>query len=1671
MLIEADARGLPGVRIERVGLQRASAGFPLDDVIVHARGAGGVPVTLEIQVKRTVTFAPGDTVFADVVSQIAAAIDKGALADPEHRFAVAIARRSAKIDGAYQDLLTWARQLSRTDFFARVANPGEGNEDMRRFVATFREQLGDTAKPVDDERLWTVLRRFQILPFDFGITGSADHALSVERTTRALDPGSPGNATTLWEWLGTQALDNAAAGGGEINGKDLVDAIASGRQFLLAGRRDFRAASAALAEMTRHALADIDRDIAGVVLPRHGIIKAVHSALDIGRYVEVRGGAGVGKSAVLRHFVEQIEPESRVILLTPNRTVGPGWAVLKDTLHVPGTAREFLSDLAAQGGGILLVDSLDFFSGASGRATVVDLVREAAGIRGFRVIVTARREFGVEEPSWLPANAITQLGAAPPVLVEDLDEAEIEALREGAPQLKTLLADGHPAKAIVRNPYRLARLAALPDHGRGFRSEVGMAEEWWRTGDGPPTGRRERRRVLADLADAALDGKGSIDAREHDSAAIDALIARETVVEIATDQLAFRHDVLREWAGAARLHERNSLENLPIDQPLPSAFSRTMDLAARFALERSGDSQPWSNLLGFLDAGAAHVSWRRPAILALVRSEISGELLERAKDALLVQDGELLREAIHTTLAVESQDGRALLAQAGMDVSVLGGPFFVPSNASWGRLVAFALRNSRILPARALDDVLTLFERFSVATLGATSYTKAIVARVYDWLSIVESERGAPFASSREPGLTTDLTWSQLHGFETDLRRILVSFASSDPEIAKAYLQAVSEREHPEEVIKSLMSYRGQLAQAAPKELADLTLRGLISREARDRGLGRSYRDDVVGYLDSSFLPSSPAQGPFLELLIASPDEGLRLVRTLVDHVVVERSGRADPGYNGYWLAFEDGERFFPWVESYGLSRPYSDPYSVVSALMALEVWGHRRIEAGEDVADVLKDMLGPPGSSAAYLLVAVDLILSHWPKTRTAAVPFVACAQLLGNDRQRLAYDMMPKMDLLGRGDIGPDEPKGIVQLSSLTGRVSRQASLENLLGLFALGEKDASFERLRALQAQAIERLGPPGPEDTFASPSLMALHGFNCTNPANYRPVEGGWMFEAPGEEATITARLAAEHSPRARETAVEQALNAALEQGTSPAMAEHAVEYGRAHMDALGAEGGDERWMQGQTVWSAALVAARDGTPELVAEHEAWIREVFGRANAEAEDPVHRMRDGIRFNPLAIASAGIAYLWVRLGRDEDRRTLLELAARSNPAGAHGFAASYQQIAAADARMPAAILRCALKAAIAPAHRYDCTPEQLSAAKATRADRARTAVDAEIAWLAGSSEEPAWTELPPHDRVHRRSIRIGPARDIEDEDEDKDEVPEEAGGWRFDAQAGALWLKSVAAQMAADQAASLAALVLAYADWTVHANGLGLQVDRELSSAPDEWNTRYYPLMPRIAATLGQSASQAFIEQVIALPDRHFYDAAGHLLLAVDDALFNRGVLPLSEAAWVRSAFAARLIDSAGWRRAGIRIDYSVEHHIGTPIAAMMFNHNNFFKAPSCYVLEAGIDRANSFLPIVQTMFGSGPIFMVLLVMLNLFEVKPNAAHAPFLTDLLLKTLARTEGNAVFWVDHGVGRRAVALLNAYIDLDGALVRDQALRGILGSLIRAGVTEAVALEARLAG
>jgi hypothetical protein len=201
------------------------------------------------------------------------------------------------------------------------------------------------------------------------------------------------------------------------------------------------------------------------------------------------------------------------------------------------------------------------------------------------------------------------------------------------------------------------------------RSEVDMALHWWETADGAPgQNQRERARVLRALAEQALVRAEPLEIKDQPDGAVNALIASETLRDLGGDRVSFRHDVLREWAIGNLLHAKpEKIGQLPLARPASAALARGVELAARTAIERSSDSKAWESLLERLSGADVHGSWRRAALLALVRSEVSPELLTRAAAYLLADRGALLRELIRVVIAVESEPAARLFGSIGMD--------------------------------------------------------------------------------------------------------------------------------------------------------------------------------------------------------------------------------------------------------------------------------------------------------------------------------------------------------------------------------------------------------------------------------------------------------------------------------------------------------------------------------------------------------------------------------------------------------------------------------------------------------------------------------------------------------------------------------------------------------------------------------------------------------------------------------------------------------------------------------------------------------------------------------------------------------------------------------------------------------------------------------------------
>ncbi len=1626
MLLDVHARGLPGCKIHTIQFQRADEGNPLDDVIVKAHDQAGNAATLEVQVKRAITFAPKDGVFAKVALQIKKASETAGFWRSNHQLAIAIARTTERIERSYQDVLTWARNFETSEaFHARLARPKAGNEAMRTFVNTFRQNLADAGGSSDDESVWRLLRRMQILVYDFTATGSASIELMQERAIRALHPSHADQAGKLWTTLTDLALQ-VALNGGERSRDFLIDELK--KSYPLAGHRINLHAMAKLAEDSRDALLDIEDKISGVRLLREKRIEGVHKAIESKRYVEIRGDAGVGKSGVLRHFAEELGTESPLLVFSPNRTPPGGWGRFRDSIGYDGTCRNLLTDLSLSGSAILFIDNLDFFA-PDVQKTVIDFVRTAASVPGITVIATARSDFALTEPNWLPKEELAILGKAAPVFIPDLDDSEVAELREGAARLSQLLSDSHPAKPIVRNLFRLSRLVGRDEDLPWPATEAEMAKQWWTHADGQNDSLlRDRRRVLYRMAEHYLASIVPYDGRAELAGPLDSLIKSGTLRELQHDRVVFRHDVLREWAVANLLAgDPGLITKMSLAKRAPSDLERGIELAARVSIEDAVDAALWLTILLPVNEGGVHDTWRRAVLLSLVRSEISVRILKTATPVLLAEDADLLRRLVRYVLAVEFESFGKSAKARGLELNGTPPQLRVPRNSSAMHLIVILVVIHEHIPAIAVPEVAKLYSAYLMGTVGGDGLAPMILPHLYSWLMLIDTEHEVNPYGFVNRIFDGKLKEYQLNVLEGELRTSFLFFCNRTPQLASDYLKSFHGRTHARETRASILTFRGDLARAAPKELVDFTIETLIRPNIPKRERHGPLPERAFEDTDVKFLPASPAQGPFLELLLASPEEGLRLIRHLVEYEI--RFYREDQ--TDAWavpIVWGGSDKRFPWQDFYYWSRDFgSASATVVSCLMALEAWAHQRIEAGETVEVVLSDVLASPSMSCAVLLVATDIVLSHWPQSALAGIPLFASPELLCLEMSRDHHDNVKIPDLFGLKEI-QKEPIGRATLQSLTDRPARKTNLYKVLSEYTFGPKEAN-ETLRSLLQRASKRLGPPDANSDLGDPRRMALHALNAINPDNWvgrtmpqsdgseRPVI---MYQEPPNEAKQMAPLREKAKPTIDDNMLGLAIQSMLASNTSctPEFLDQARAWASRHESALdkppGFDIGGRDSSTKDSVVTAALLIVRDGALELIKEHGEWIRSIFSRIFVGESDASFVMRTGLAMNPWAIAFVGQSLLLQKDPRPGDLRSLLRFTIRGGYAAAHGFGAVLNLLSAINPLIVPGVLRCAFLAAV----KLDYGWFLSDAGKEKRLKDHEKAIETEMNkvadWLDGFMPAPEWPAFP--------------FREVAEEG---DEHPRSRPSQHVDWQAAAIWLKQAKPHFDPSAYTWPGEIVANYRAWTRDANGAGLEDNDRSDHAPREWNEVYFELEARSLTGQSDEALANTLGSLFAgLPDKSYCACLSTFLLSVDRAYFERGALTASHAVQIRGYLMGRLQQTRlfGWNKD--RDALSVEMHLAPALATLCFNDEGF-RQSKCYLPASFIARADVFLPSLEAFVKVCTSPYLAIMYLNFMEVAPHSEQVPFVAACAGTWLDRFPDSDRFWIEWEFGQRICSIL----------------------------------------
>lgn len=1654
MLTGHEPRGLPGTTIQKVALQRDGEGYPLDDVIVHAHDLSGKSATLEIQVKRSIKFSPQDAVFIKVVKQIAQSANKPEFNDTHYELAIAVAKTTTAIEGSYQDLLTWARKCDADTFTNRFKQEGAANQKMRTFINTFKANLEKADSPSDDETVWKILRRLQIIVFDFTANASVSEELTKERAAAILHPDYSHHSTSLWDSLNTISIDTAA-NGGSLNRDELVQALhRKNSAFQLGSRRNYATTLKLLRESSQHTLDDIKDNIDGIKLLRTDQLEKIRSAFDSGRYVEIRGGSGVGKSGILKHFAEQAFKESVVIVLSPGRTIPHGWSAMRGQLELEGTAHELLIELASNGAAYLFIDNLDFYDEGQ-KKTISDLIREAARIAQFRVMITIREGSDVEENNWLPDDALRELGTSPPIIITELSDSEITELKQASTKLAPLLTHNHPAKSITRNLFKLSRLLTLRLDDPVY-TEADMVRQWWATADGSSEGRIARSRLLRFLAEQSLLNSGAIDVSSQNETALEALISSETLNHLGNDKVAFYHDVLREWSIAGLLDaEPSKMNRIPLHRLAPPDLKRAVELTASIAL-RKKDYEAWTHLFNQVTNDATNKSWGHAVLIALLRSGITTEPLEAHLSFLLSNEGEVLSKLIRIVMAVEVTPARNAAALIKEDTPELPEAFIdswnLPNPQTFYQLMMWihSKIHQQALPAALIPDVTNLYLIWCNGMLGQANSLVIISAQqFYDWLKEIEDAEDASIEAYVEP-FEGHFDSRALNSLKEKLRLSFFTYANRQPTLAAEYLNSIKGRKFSDEIIRDLLKYHGSLAQAAPEQLADFIIDTLIPKPLSEEEYGyHSHSDQREPFNQSyeiSFHPPSANQKIFLDLLIHSEKQGLKVIQQLTSHVInFDTAGTSkESNDDGFMIPFSEGERFFPWRQTYFWAREYRGGCKCVTAgLMALKQWAKILIERGESIDSVFSKIIGTTSQPAAYLLIIADLIIEHWPKTMHAAVPFLACPELLSLDRTNIASDVLGQ-----------------------AGRKLPNKSLNDLIDRYIRPDVSELRERIIIDLKHASKRLGSPPELSDLRHPAFMAAHLLNRLDLNNREEItilsEDGtplndWNYVHPENERKHLQRLTASQAENNISSFMSLIVTSAVEREERLSNEElmQAVDWCQ---DNTIAPNDNENWLP---VVSAAMLLMRDGQSDLKLKHLEWAKSVFSKTPGCTVDDVHRHREGLMFNPKAIAFCGLAYLQEHHANKEVIRHLLDLASDSDPAAAHGFISVVNILHAIDERLLRSIVRCGFQASIKPDKNWDSPEEVYHQQLEQYVSQNKKTVTAELEWLAGDISEPPWPVFPELTPRVKRPIYVGQTFQPEETEIRKDK--------RIDYDAAALWLKALNSLENNPSSTRLLDILNTFQDWTMSANGVGIQ-NPERNIHLMDWNSAYFELLANCVTQIDLDAIDPYLMTVVSLPDEQFFEVIPVFLNTIDKLYFEDRIISGSIALRIRELLAKRFIATKQWERQKNSQEDCIGLEAQSAIGFLFFNYYGALGS-SHYYLEAGHNKLiTNFLPILSRTIQDCPLTITALFSLNLLECEPSPDHYEFCLQITETWLLSYQDSVQFWVEYGVGLRLCIWLQKVITMKTDLLSNSSSRALIekltGFLLSMGISEATALE-----
>jgi hypothetical protein len=597
VLCEAPVRGLPGEFATSVLTQRAAFDAPLDDLIVRGVRQDGRETRLDLQIKNKLSFTEKDEEWAEVLQRAWDTFSQRPFDSTAHRLGVGIGTYNARVNQHYQSVLTWATHSTDDKHFRERIDKGDySHQDKQAFGATVATVLtAHAGRTVTDTELWRFLASFVIVHFDFQ-AGEASHdaASVIDRLRGLLTPDNRTQASRIWDYLVARAGELIPVGGGATRATLIEQLTREG--FVIGAAPSFWRDIAALERESRYALGDIKSSIEDLQLHRAAAYEEVQHALVDGRFVQIDGEPGTGKSALLKELANEACRIGRVLVLKDTRIQPKGWAAHAHVLGVSADLIALLREFGCAGDPILFIDGIDKIVDPAIQITVNDVLKAIVSesmLAAWRVVVTVREQNLRHLETWLDIEALKKLPLRT-VTVKALNDEEMHIVAQRFPRLGPLLNQAGGADIILRRPFFLdamLRLAGRAGTTLLPATEIELLTLWWELGgadrsDFSPA--QHRRNLLMDLAKRLVAAPSrAINVSNLSPEAIGDLRSAGILRDKDLGHsVVFAHDIYEEWVLCELLiREASDLQGFLKNHAESDTLIRPVQLLGTYLLE------------------------------------------------------------------------------------------------------------------------------------------------------------------------------------------------------------------------------------------------------------------------------------------------------------------------------------------------------------------------------------------------------------------------------------------------------------------------------------------------------------------------------------------------------------------------------------------------------------------------------------------------------------------------------------------------------------------------------------------------------------------------------------------------------------------------------------------------------------------------------------------------------------------------------------------------------------------------------------------------------------------------------------------------------------------------------------------------------------------------------